>query len=185
MSAPTNRDLSQERREVLLAEYQAAQASAQHHDQLLWTVTSIVWATNLVLLGVIPALQESVWAFLIRTGFCVVGPLLIIFAWSSQSQFRKLKVLAYQRCKVIEEEMGMRHHTAVRHESRSQTVIYGLISAAFLIIWVFVAMATWARGEGSVANKRINAPHSAVTALANGSKRRAVGRARYAQRSTD
>jgi hypothetical protein len=28
----------------------------------------------------------------------------------------------------------------------------------------------------------INAPHSAVTALAQGGKRRAVGRARYAQR---
>jgi hypothetical protein len=34
-------------------------------------------------------------------------------------------------------------------------------------------------------NKRINAPHSAVTALAQNRKRRAVGRARYAQRYTD
>jgi len=31
-------------------------------------------------------------------------------------------------------------------------------------------------------NKRINAPHSVVTALARGGKRRAAGRARYAQR---
>jgi len=31
-------------------------------------------------------------------------------------------------------------------------------------------------------NKRINASHSVVTALANCSKRRAAGRARYAQR---
>jgi len=32
---------------------------------------------------------------------------------------------------------------------------------------------------------RMNASHSAVTALANGSKRGAVGRARYAQRYAD
>jgi hypothetical protein len=34
-------------------------------------------------------------------------------------------------------------------------------------------------------NKRMNAPHSVVTTLANGGKRRAAGRARYAHRCPD
>ena len=34
-----------------IAEYKATQDSAQHHDNLLWYVSSIVWGGNLVLLG--------------------------------------------------------------------------------------------------------------------------------------
>ena len=34
-----------------IAEYKAAQDSAQHHDNLLWYVSSIVWGGNLILLG--------------------------------------------------------------------------------------------------------------------------------------
>ena len=34
-----------------IAEYKATQDSAQHHDNLLWYVSSIVWGGNLILLG--------------------------------------------------------------------------------------------------------------------------------------
>src|SRR5437867_1823619 len=34
-----------------LAEYTAAQESAQHHDGLIWRTTGVVWAGNFVLLG--------------------------------------------------------------------------------------------------------------------------------------
>ena len=90
MNASNDPGITSEEREVLLVEYQAAQSSAQHHDQLVWTVTSIVWGSNLVLLGVIPAIPDGVYAYLIKLGFCVLGPSLIVFVWSSQFQFRSL-----------------------------------------------------------------------------------------------
>jgi len=36
-------------KEVLLVEYQAAQESAQHHDNLIWTVTALIWGGMFVL----------------------------------------------------------------------------------------------------------------------------------------
>ena len=49
------RDLTQsptsERREVLLGEYQMAQDSAQHHDILVWNITSLNWIGSAVLMG--------------------------------------------------------------------------------------------------------------------------------------
>ena len=40
-------------KEVLLVEYQAAQESAQHHDNLVWTVTALIWGGMLVLLEMV------------------------------------------------------------------------------------------------------------------------------------
>jgi len=37
--------------DALLVEYQAAQGSAEHHDNLVWTVTSTMWGASLILLG--------------------------------------------------------------------------------------------------------------------------------------
>ncbi len=37
-------------RELLLREYEAAQASAQHHDNLTWVVTSLAWTASVFLL---------------------------------------------------------------------------------------------------------------------------------------
>ena len=37
--------------ENLRVEYQAAQDSAQHHDTIAWTLTSVMWGGSLVLMG--------------------------------------------------------------------------------------------------------------------------------------
>ncbi len=51
---PKNVELTREERiQILLAEYKAAQNSAQHHDTLVWTVTSIFWAANILLIRVV------------------------------------------------------------------------------------------------------------------------------------
>ena len=40
-------------RSALLVEYQAAQDSAQHHDNQMWSASSVIWGGNLVLLGLV------------------------------------------------------------------------------------------------------------------------------------
>lgn len=145
MSEPHDREPTAEQRQVLLAEYQAAQASAQHHDQLVWTVTSIVWAGNLVLLGVITRSQGGYWTLLINLGLCLLAGMLVVFVWSSQNQFRDLKQQKYARCKAIEQRLGMEHHSAVKYDPGFQTRFYGWISGTFLVLWLLMAIATMAQ----------------------------------------
>ncbi len=94
-------------------EYQQAQDSAQHHDNLVWTTTSIIWAGNLVLLGLILGLivkdnnvdtTSQVFSSL-RPLFIILGALgilLSLFVWSMQLQFGKIRNFKYKRCKEIE-----------------------------------------------------------------------------------
>jgi uncharacterized membrane protein len=132
-------DKAPNRRKVLLTEYQAAQSSAQHHDQLLWIVTSIVWGGSLALMGIIlnrpmPGLLGVISSFFL----CVLGSILIVFVWSAQRQFRHLKNQKYERCKEIERELGMLHHLATK--AGSQTEWYNVIMTLFLVAWLLVAM---------------------------------------------
>jgi hypothetical protein len=60
-----------------------------------------------------------------------------------------------------------------------------LLLGALLTFGAAILGAAWGAGLiASQSNPRINAPHSVVTALAHNRKRRAAGRARYAQRWT-
>ena len=45
--------------EQLLVEYQAAQTSAEHHDGLIWSISGVVWAASLVLLGILLAQADK------------------------------------------------------------------------------------------------------------------------------
>jgi hypothetical protein len=47
------RDRNSKKIQILLTEYNAAQSSAEHHDRLVWTVSSILWAGSLALMGII------------------------------------------------------------------------------------------------------------------------------------
>lgn len=97
-------------KDVLLAEYQAAQSSAQHHDQLVWTVTSIVWGGSLVLMGIILKSNMTGWSGVASLSLCVLGFFLALFVGLAQWQFRSLKKNKYERCKEIEIALGMMHH---------------------------------------------------------------------------
>jgi hypothetical protein len=140
MNESIDLELTPRQREVLLVEYQAAQASAQHHDQLLWTVTGIAWATNLALMGFIAQSSAGGWSDAVYLGLCLLGAVLIVFAWSSQSQFRALKNQGYDRCRAIERRLGMDHHLSTKYDPGSQTHAFGLISAFFVVLWLLIAL---------------------------------------------
>ena len=146
MGEPHGERPSPEEQQVLLVEYQAAQASAQHHDQLVWTVTGIVWGASMVLMGIILRSPDIGSARMLSIGLCGVGFILIVFVWSLQRQMRGLKVHKYDRCKQIEKLLGMTQHSAVAYDAGSQTRIYALISALFLVAWFLVAVSVAARG---------------------------------------
>jgi hypothetical protein len=132
------------RQKVLLVEYQAAQSSAQHHDQLLWTVTSIMWGSSLVLMGfILKSPMTTLLGVIVSITLCVLGIILTIFVRSAQRQFRCLRNTKYARCKVIEEELGMEQHLKIKWPAGSQTWKYSIIMVLFLVTWVLVAMSAF------------------------------------------
>lgn len=127
-------------REVQLAEYNAAQSSAQHHDQLVWTVTSIVWAGSLALMGIILKIPMTGFFRVVPVFLCVLGAILSLFVWSTQREFHELKNQKYDRCKEIEKDLHMKHHLSTKWKEGSQKERYTVIMVLFLVAWFLVAM---------------------------------------------
>jgi hypothetical protein len=123
---------------VLLVEYEKAQDSAEHHDQLLWVVVGLL-VTGLAALLMIPPghrppPNDSVWErFYPPVAGITISFLLFYFIHS----FRYFRDEKYKRCKAIEGILGMKHHLMLKDQKLKQIwVVYGL-SGIFLLVWVF------------------------------------------------
>jgi hypothetical protein len=125
-------------KEVLLVEYQAAQESAQHHDNLVWTVTAIIWGGMLVLFGFVLGNLDNVNLRLILTLLSILGIALTIAVWGFALQLNSVKRQKYQRCKTIETLLGMLQHRELKYFSGLQRIVYGIITILFIIAWLIV-----------------------------------------------
>src|SRR3954447_23779614 len=104
------------RREILLVEYQKAQDSAEHHDDQVWTVTTLNWVGSAVLMGfVLSGLSGhlSLSHKLVLLSVSCVGILLSALVWIWARQLRRVKGQKYARCQQIERQLGMRQHLVV------------------------------------------------------------------------
>lgn len=132
----------------LRAEYQAAQDSAQHHDTLIWSVTSVMWGSALLLMGfILPALKEAALRPLI-TLLSVLGIALTVFLWIFASQFSDVMRHKYARCKAIEDALGLEQHRTLRWPSGRQRLLYGVVQLVFLIAWLTVLWTVWCGRAG-------------------------------------
>ncbi len=122
-----------------LVEYQAAQDSAQHHDNLLWTSSSIMWAGSLVLLGfVFNQIEKSSLSFVITVS-SALGILLSLTAGFIAFQNNLVKNHKYDRCKEIEKMYGLKQHSGLPYPLKGvQRLLHLLITVAFLVAWVWV-----------------------------------------------
>ncbi len=123
----------------LRIEYQAAQNSAQHHDNLIWSLNGVVWAASLVLLGFLLKLTPDRSYLLIVTMVSILGILLIIKVWSYTFQLAKVKRDKYNRCKEIEEKLGLQQHRTVKWPSGRQKKLHSAVMILFILIWFVVA----------------------------------------------
>jgi len=130
-------------RDVLLVEYQAAQASAEHHDNLVWTWTSIIWGATLVALGFIVDNLADVKLRWVLTVISGLGIVLVVVAWVVMQQFNSLKNQKYARCKEIENICGMTQHTSLKYSGGSQRIIYSAITLIYIVIWFMVLRLIW------------------------------------------
>lgn len=123
--------------EIILVEYQAAQSSAEHHDTLVWTVTSIIWAGNLALLGLVLNVIDKIKLKCWLLAFSVLGIFLCWSVWKFAEQFNKIKRQKYIRCVEIEEILGMKQHSSLRF-SGGQRLRYRIITGMLILLWIGV-----------------------------------------------
>ena len=130
-------------KEVLLVEYQSAQGSAQHHDNLLWTVTSIIWGGMLVLFGFVLANLDKTNLRLILTFLSILGIVLTIAVWGFALLLGSVMRQKYARCKTIEELFDMHQNRDLKYAARSQRIVYGIVMILFIIVWLIVLSMVW------------------------------------------
>jgi hypothetical protein len=126
-----------------IAEYKAAQDSAQHHDNLLWYVSSIVWGGNLVLLGsflkyIGNATEELPIPFIFCVGiFCI---LLNLCLWGCAYIFRDIRNQKYKRCQFIESKLRFHQHSTLSGVPGMMWFIYSFVTIMFMALWLFVVL---------------------------------------------
>ncbi|MGO0305045.1 RipA family octameric membrane protein [Endozoicomonas acroporae] len=119
-------------------EYEMAQSSAQHHDSLVWSVSTLTWGVSAVLLGfVLSNINENSLGIVILL-FCLIGIFLILCSWMFSRQFRSIRNQKYVRCKELEEELGLTQHRNIKHKNGSQSLMYSFIMVLFIATWVVV-----------------------------------------------
>lgn len=130
-------------KDILLVEYQEAQQSAEHHDNLVWTVTAVIWGGILVLLGFVLGNIEKSNLKTIIILISILGILLTIFVWIFALQLSSIKRQKYKRCKYIEQVFGMRQHSQLEHKEKSQRYLYAVLVFSFIAIWIFILWTVW------------------------------------------
>lgn len=130
-------------RDALLVEYQAAQDSAQHHDQLVWSITSILWASSLILFGLVLTAMGHHGLEWPLTSTAILAIILTIYLWECVRQLRAVKVQKYRRCVKIEKELRMKQHSGLQYASGSQTAGYSWVMSVFLLLWLVLIVFIW------------------------------------------
>ena len=124
-----------------LVEYQKAQDSAEHHDTLVWNITSLNWVGSALLMGFVlnglstaQCLSQKIALIVVS----LVGIVLASLIWRWVYQMRGLKVAKYDRCKELEKYLGMKQHSDLSYKPGSMTVTYGILMSLFLFAWLIL-----------------------------------------------
>jgi hypothetical protein len=128
-------------------EYQTAQSSAEHHDQLIWATAGIAWGASLVLLGfVLKGVLESA-ARVLPTIIALFGLIFICAVWRFARVWRNVRNRKYSACWELERspQFTQKHHTRERSEYPAGTMTwwFTLVSISFILIWILVILAIW------------------------------------------
>lgn len=115
-----------------LVEYEMAQHSAEHHDSLVWSVSTLTWGVSSVLLGFVLSNITDNGLGVVILLFCFIGIFLILCSWMFSRQFRSIRNQKYRRCKELEQELGLSQHTNTVHKNGSQSAMYSVIMLLFI-----------------------------------------------------
>jgi len=124
-----------ERVSILLMEYRKAQDSAEHHTNLGWTVTSIICAGSLALLGlVVDNITDNSVAHILGAT-AILGIILALVMNRIDSRCGHVASQKYTRCKSIEEELKMHHHLEYSPGGPSFQLLHDIVTFCLVVIW--------------------------------------------------
>jgi hypothetical protein len=124
-------------REILLVEYQKAQDSAEHHDNLVGSVTSL-WLGSAIFIGFVLsglASRHAAHYKIVLYLVIALGMFLTFLVWTWADRASKLKKLKYDRCKEIEQALGMEQHLRVGEARSWQDYAYTILLALLFAAW--------------------------------------------------
>lgn len=135
----------QEKIEILLKEYSETQNSAQFHDNLLWTVTSIILAGMFAAIGFLINNLLSLDKAVISL-FVIFSIILIMCLGIFSNEFRKIKNSKYRRCKDIEKQIRilandsgvMLQHSSIEEGKQKYAYNLLLISLAVFLFFILI-----------------------------------------------
>lgn len=121
-----------------LKEYELAQQSAQHHDNISWIFSSIFIGGMLVLFGLIFNKENIILTNRVLFGFiCIMGVfiniIILIFHW----RWSEIIKHNYSICKKIEEMIGMeRIHSNSIFPQGIMKILFTMLITFFISIWI-------------------------------------------------
>ncbi len=125
---------------TLLIEYQKAQDSAEHHDKLVWTVSSIFFAGLTALLGFIVKDYTDIKEEPITLLVSIFALIMIYSLYVFISSFRMFKNESYKRCRIIEKQLGMEQHRRKAKEIGKQTKMMWILLASYFIVFMIIIL---------------------------------------------
>jgi hypothetical protein len=128
---------------VLLSEYSGAQSSAEHHDNLVWTATGVLWAGSLVLFGLIVDGINGTGSKVLLTVVSLLGFLVNVGGWKICNGLRDLKRRKYDRCKEIEIMLGLKQHSNLSYSPCVQERMFDVGMVILVIAWVVLIIGVW------------------------------------------
>lgn len=130
------------RRKNLLVEYQMAQDSAQHHDNLYWAIITLIWGSMLVMLGFIvksinpvdndDALNQSILLLI-----SIIGVFLTFFVCVATYVLINVKRDKYERCIQIEKKLKMKQHSELKYNNFINSINI-FINILFGVLWAYI-----------------------------------------------
>jgi len=122
---------------VLLKEYEKAQDAAEYADNIGWQVTGIIIGAMAIMLsfliGNINSFELKIMNFLLS----VLGIFLALLCILTFLYCQVIKDNAYNRCREIEKDVGMKLHTLIKKGYPIiplKLFLYGILGY-FIIIW--------------------------------------------------
>ena len=132
---------------ILLIEYQKAQDSAEHHDKLIWTVSSIFFAGIIALLGFLAKDFSTIKDEPITLMISIFGIMMAISLGIIIQSFKFYKNSSYLRCRQIERNLGMNHHLSKGDDEGLETketpvkqswIMWTLLSGISIIFLILI-----------------------------------------------
>lgn len=125
-------------RDSLLVEYQAAQDSAQHHDNQVWTTTGIIWGAGLVLIGFVVQILDKRELMPIIVFVSVLALFMLVHLWVMAFQFNYIKRQKYERCKEIEAILHINQHTNLIYRAKIGRTLYSITMILYVFVWLLI-----------------------------------------------